>query len=169
MTYSDPFVPTIKLDGHTLSAEDALEESSAADCVVVVTDHANFDYAAIIAEAADRGVKLVGYINTQYAARPTSEVKSDVDAWIRFYPRIAGFFLDQQPEDARHSVYVADISGYARSKLRDAVVITNPGRSCDESYLARRASDLVCVFANFEGYTATGSPVHSSSSSESSG
>ena len=75
-----------------------------------------------------------------------------MDAWIRFYPQIAGFFLDQQPNDARHSVYVADISSYARNKLRDALVITNPGTPCDDSYLTRRASDLVCVFANFEGF-----------------
>jgi hypothetical protein len=112
------------------------------------------DYAAVIAEATDRGVKLVGYINTRYAERPASEVKREVDAWVRWYPRIAGFFLDQQPDDPRHSGYIADITGYARSKLRGATVITNPGIPCDESYLTRGASDLACVFANFEGFDA---------------
>jgi hypothetical protein len=112
----------------------------------------NSDYASIIAEAAGRGMKLVGYISTRWAERPATEVKGEVDAWIRLYPRIVGFFLDQQPEDARHAAYIADISTYARSKLRDAIVITNPGIPCDESYLARRASDLVCVFANSEGF-----------------
>ncbi len=83
---------------------------------------------------------------------PASEVKADIDAWVRFYPRIVGFFLDQQPRDAGHAAYFAEIATYARGKLRDALVITNPGIPCDESYLARRASDLVCVFANFEGF-----------------
>jgi hypothetical protein len=112
----------------------------------------NHVYASAIVEAADRGVKLVGYVSTQYTDRPVAEVKADIDAWVRFYPRIVGFFLDQQPQDAGHAAYFAEIGTYARSRLRDALVITNPGIPCDEAYLARRASDLVCVFANFEGF-----------------
>ena len=75
-----------------------------------------------------------------------------MDAWVRFYPGIVGFFLDQQPADARPSGYMAEIAGYARGKLRDALVITDPGFPCDEIYLTRHASDLVCVFSNFEGF-----------------
>jgi len=47
VTYSDPFVPSIHLDARNLYAEDTLQMSAEADCVVVVTDHAAFDYAAI--------------------------------------------------------------------------------------------------------------------------
>lgn len=51
VTYSDPFVPNVRLDHRELTAEDALAMSSSADCVVVVTDHASFDYAAIVERA----------------------------------------------------------------------------------------------------------------------
>jgi UDP-N-acetyl-D-glucosamine dehydrogenase len=51
VSYSDPFVPRIRLDGHELAAEDSLDASARADCVAVVTDHAAFDYAAIAARA----------------------------------------------------------------------------------------------------------------------
>ncbi len=51
VTYSDPFVPNVRLDHRELTAEDALAMSSSADCVVVVTDHADFDYAAIVQRA----------------------------------------------------------------------------------------------------------------------
>jgi UDP-N-acetyl-D-glucosamine dehydrogenase len=51
ITYSDPYVPMVKLDGHELKAEDSLAMSEVADCVVVVTDHAAFDYAAIVDSA----------------------------------------------------------------------------------------------------------------------
>jgi Spherulation-specific family 4 len=105
-------------------------------------------YTAIIAEAADRGVKLVGYVNTEYAARPASEVKAEVDAWVRLYPRVAGVFLDQQPAEARHAAYIADISRYARQRIPGGLVVTDPGVPCDEAYLARRASDVVCVFSH---------------------
>ncbi|MGP0073578.1 MAG: nucleotide sugar dehydrogenase [Bryobacteraceae bacterium] len=48
VTYSDPFVPTLKLDGHELAAQDPVAMASEADCVVVVTDHSGVDYAAIV-------------------------------------------------------------------------------------------------------------------------
>jgi UDP-N-acetyl-D-glucosamine dehydrogenase len=51
ITYSDPFVPKLRLDHHELSAEDAVTMSGKADCVVVVTDHSSFDYGAIVRNA----------------------------------------------------------------------------------------------------------------------
>ena len=52
ITYSDPFVPKIKLDDHQLTASDALTSAAEADCVVVVTDHSKFDYAGILERAS---------------------------------------------------------------------------------------------------------------------
>jgi len=47
VTYSDPYVPTVRLDGLTLAA--CPEEAAIdADCVVIVTDHAAFDYRALV-------------------------------------------------------------------------------------------------------------------------
>jgi UDP-N-acetyl-D-glucosamine dehydrogenase len=51
VTYSDPHVPSIKLDGRELRSEDAIAMAGEADCVVVVTDHAAFDYPAIAQRA----------------------------------------------------------------------------------------------------------------------
>jgi UDP-N-acetyl-D-glucosamine dehydrogenase len=51
VTYSDPFVPKIRLDGHELTAADPNAMAAEADCVVVVTDHAKFDYPAIVKNA----------------------------------------------------------------------------------------------------------------------
>ena len=47
VTYSDPYVPVLRLDGLNLEAspEDA---AAAADCVVIVTDHSSFDYKALV-------------------------------------------------------------------------------------------------------------------------
>ncbi len=47
VTYSDPHVPTLKLEGAELKAQP--EEAAAnADCVVIVTDHKSFDYNALV-------------------------------------------------------------------------------------------------------------------------
>ncbi len=47
VSYSDPHVPVLRLDGLTLEA--APETAAAeADCVVIVTDHTAFDYARLL-------------------------------------------------------------------------------------------------------------------------
>src|SRR5271166_3508144 len=51
ISYSDPFVPRLKLDGIDLASQDALSSARQADCVVIITDHADFDYAAIVQRA----------------------------------------------------------------------------------------------------------------------
>jgi UDP-N-acetyl-D-glucosamine dehydrogenase len=47
LSYSDPHVPTLKLDGLNLEAQ---PESAAADadCVVIITDHKAFDYRSLL-------------------------------------------------------------------------------------------------------------------------
>ena len=47
MTYSDPLVPHLSLDGLALQAQPVLASCRQADCVVLLTDHTAFDYAAI--------------------------------------------------------------------------------------------------------------------------
>ncbi len=47
VTYSDPYVPSLEVGGHRLDAA-PVETAAEADCSVVVTDHAPFDYAALI-------------------------------------------------------------------------------------------------------------------------
>jgi UDP-N-acetyl-D-glucosamine dehydrogenase len=51
VTYSDPFVATLRLDDHELTAQDPIAMAAQADCVVVVTDHSGVDYAAIVERA----------------------------------------------------------------------------------------------------------------------
>ncbi len=48
VTFSDPYVPSIQIDGTVLEAQDAIGSVSNADCVVIVTDHKNVDYSAIL-------------------------------------------------------------------------------------------------------------------------
>lgn len=51
LSYSDPFVPEIQVDGLNLRSEDIWEAVSAADCVAIITDHSVFDYPRILQEA----------------------------------------------------------------------------------------------------------------------
>ena len=48
VTYSDPYIPKIKADGVDMVGVEAMAACAAADCVVIVTDHRDFDYKAIV-------------------------------------------------------------------------------------------------------------------------
>ena len=50
LTYSDPYVPSLRIDGLDLTACPE-EAAAAADCVVIVTDHTAFDYPALVSRA----------------------------------------------------------------------------------------------------------------------
>jgi UDP-N-acetyl-D-glucosamine dehydrogenase len=50
VTYSDPFVPSLSIDGLQLESQN--DVTGSADCVVIITDHAAFDYKAVVRDAA---------------------------------------------------------------------------------------------------------------------
>ena len=50
LTYSDPHVPVLQLDGAKLGTEDT-DMAAMADCTVVVTDHSTFDYRKVVEQA----------------------------------------------------------------------------------------------------------------------
>ncbi len=52
VTYSDPYVRVLKFDGLTFESQDVASSCKAADCVVIVTDHKDFDYNAIEADSS---------------------------------------------------------------------------------------------------------------------
>jgi len=50
VSYTDPYVPSIRLEGRIIQAVGE-EEAANADCVVIVTDHSSFDYARLVERA----------------------------------------------------------------------------------------------------------------------
>lgn len=52
VTYSDPYVPSLRTDHLQLSSENADAMTASADCVVIVTDHSAFDYIGLVNRAA---------------------------------------------------------------------------------------------------------------------
>jgi UDP-N-acetyl-D-glucosamine dehydrogenase len=51
LTYSDPYVAKISLDGVELRSSDVPAKCAEADCVVIVTDHSAFDYKQVVAHS----------------------------------------------------------------------------------------------------------------------
>ena len=50
VSYCDPHVPTLQLEGVKLESA-PLESAADADCVVIITDHRAFDYALLLEKA----------------------------------------------------------------------------------------------------------------------
>ena len=55
LSYSDPHVPKLSIENLVLESLPVIPACAEADCVVLVTDHSGFDYAAI----ADRSRLIV--------------------------------------------------------------------------------------------------------------
>ena len=51
VTYSDPHIPRLRLNGHSLASVHLNEAACKADCVAIVTDHSTFDYALLVDSA----------------------------------------------------------------------------------------------------------------------
>ncbi|MEZ5402724.1 MAG: nucleotide sugar dehydrogenase [Bryobacteraceae bacterium] len=51
ISYSDPYVPVFRVHSHEFFAQDPIEASAAADCVVVITNHTSTPYPQIVEKA----------------------------------------------------------------------------------------------------------------------
>ncbi len=51
VTYSDPYVPSLKLDGIDLKSQEAEASARQSDCVVIITDHSDFNYKGLLDSA----------------------------------------------------------------------------------------------------------------------
>jgi len=69
VTYSDPYVASIRLDGASLEASPVDASVAAADCVVIITDHSDFDYEAIHERA-----KLIVDTRNAYKNRKSEKI-----------------------------------------------------------------------------------------------
>jgi hypothetical protein len=109
-------------------------------------------YTETLRRCKDSGVRPIGYVSTSYAKRNLEEVQADIDAWLRFYPGIQGFFFDEQSSGPEKLDYYRALRDYARKQLTNAFVVTNPGIVPDKGYLDGMAADVVCVFEHHSGF-----------------
>lgn len=145
--------------GPGLREWDRLIASAKAVPIVVIVnpasgpgDHVDTNFAAVLPRARRAGITLVGYIGTQYGRKPLAKVEEEIETFLRFYPDIRGFHFDEQSSDARGVDYYAELYRYVKRRIPGALILTNPGTACDPGYVARPASDVVCLFENERGF-----------------
>jgi hypothetical protein len=107
---------------------------------------ADENYSKAIDRLRGAGCVVLGYVTTSYAKRPEADVRTDVDRWLKMYPRIHGVFFDEMVyEDTQAAVrYQAALNQYAH----DAgcwPTVANPGADVPGRYFTDEAADVFVV------------------------
>ena len=97
------------------------------------------------------GVRVIGYIGTNYAGLPSAQARSQVRDYQAWY-HVGGIFLDQTPTQGSAQIgYYTDLGRYIRSVVSGGVIWINPGAVPDRSYLS--VASVVMIFeGSWSGY-----------------
>lgn len=88
---------------------------------------------------------MIGYVYTSYAARATSVVEADIDAWHRFYPTVTGIFFDEESDATGGAAYYRELATYAQSNGM-TFTVANPGTDTSSAYID--AVDVTLIYEN---------------------
>jgi hypothetical protein len=110
------------------------------------------DYRNMIRRAKEVGIEITGYVSTNYGKRPKAEVKKDIDRWVDYYPEIDGIFFDEQSSGEGQVILYRELFDHARSNIKNAVVIGNPGVVPSELYSSQAGADIECIFESDKGF-----------------
>jgi hypothetical protein len=102
-------------------------------------------YVGAVKTAQAVGIKVLGYVWTNYGARSLSAVESDINSYYSWY-KVDGIFLDGAPTNCAQESYYATLNVYVKAKGGLGRVIINPGEQTNSCYTA--AADTI---VNFEG------------------
>ncbi len=107
----------------------------------------NTAFVAQFGAARSAGIKLFGYVDTNYGARSTAMVKTDIANYKSWYG-ITDIFFDETPWACDSTAYYADLQSVVHANA--GVNILNPGGSSQECW-APFGDQIV----NFEGSAVT--------------
>jgi len=89
------------------------------------------------------GKTPVGYVYTKWSDRSIDEVKEDIDTWLKLYPEIKGFFIDECSNSVEKFPYYEELKNYIKAK-GDYKIVLNPGTQAPAVYYS--ISDTVVSF-----------------------
>ncbi|MFN0241849.1 MAG: spherulation-specific family 4 protein [Planctomycetota bacterium] len=96
------------------------------------------------------GGALIGYVYSSYGARPIADVKAEIDLWFTWYG-VDGIFIDEMSNVAgAHEAYYAELNDHVQALLPDALVISNPGKATEPSYLTHPTGSLTSALCIYE-------------------
>ncbi|WP_310489469.1 spherulation-specific family 4 protein [Chamaesiphon sp. VAR_69_metabat_338] len=111
----------------------------------------NADYRQGINDLRQAGVKLIGYVPSNYAKRDLQAVEADIALYIKYF-NVDGIFIDEAASTPDKISYYQQIYRYIKARLpaSNHNVIINPGVEVDEGYLDRSVADTIVIFENYQ-------------------
>lgn len=109
------------------------------------------NYSSYIVRLKDAGIRVIGYVWTNYGSRNITEVEKDVDKWISWY-NVDGIFFDEVSTSSSEEEYYRTLVNYLKNKSQNYIAVGNPG-VYEGSAVLDYASifDVLVVYDN-EGY-----------------
>ena len=96
-------------------------------------------YGSVVRTAQERGIAVLGYVDTNYGARGLSAVEADVNDYFNWY-HVNGIFFDRASTDCALAIaprsYYATLHAYVKAKGGAARTILNPGKQTNECFLS---------------------------------
>lgn len=102
-------------------------------------------YVAQIRRSRARGIAVLGYVDSDYARRPTGDVRRDIAAYAARCD-LDGIFLDQVSVSRSDGPYYAEIAAAIKAEPAAAMAVLNPGLPPPEAFMA--FADIVVTFEN---------------------
>ncbi len=95
---------------------------------LAIVNHASgpgTDYSPVLAASLQRarsaGIRILGYVLTDWTKRPLAEVEKDIQFWIGWY-NVDGIFLDQATHECKYLSYYSRLRTFIRSYHPQAIV-----------------------------------------------
>lgn len=114
----------------------------------------NSDYVNAVKNAQAAGIKVIGYVPTNYGNRNAIAVKAEIDQYKTWYA-VDGIFLDEVATSSNELTYYTDITNYIRSR-EGTLVMLNPGTVPVENYI--KLADITIIFedtySNYQNWQA---------------
>ncbi len=108
----------------------------------------NTDYQQGIKDLHQAGIKIVGYVPSNYSNRDIQAVKADIDLYTKYF-QVDGIFIDEAASSIEKSNYYQQLYQHIKSKSPSYNVIINPGVNLAEKYLNQRVADIIITFENY--------------------
>lgn len=104
------------------------------------------NYTKAIDRLCGAGCVVLGYVSTSYGKRAETQVRQDIDQWLKLYPRIQGIFFDEmRTEDTEAAVrYQTALKRYAH-EAGYWPTVANPGADTPGRYFAAAAADVIVI------------------------
>ncbi len=108
----------------------------------------NRDYQQGIKDLHQAGIKVFGYVPSNYSNRDIQAVKADIDLYTTHF-KVDGIFIDEAASSTEKSNYYQQLYQYIKSKSSNYQVVINPGVNLDEKYLSQGVGDIIVTFENY--------------------